>query len=150
MLHSYALRGVYDVVHTSTTRRTAGGRLQPAQHCTQMVQSVVSATFLSFMSTALCGHVRVPVAGSEETILMLLDEGSQINLVWHETARRFATGPGRPWTLHLQVVGNSFRHIPTLLYDIVLVDSQGRRQPHRKHRHSFNNTGPHWGQEDIS
>ena len=79
-------------------------------------------------SPSLCGPVVVPVAQDKGEVMLLLDEGAQVTLVRHETTKRVATGPGRPWMLHLQVVGHQFREIKTKLYDIVLVDAKGQHQ----------------------
>ena len=59
---------------------------------------------------------------------MLCDEGSQVMLVRHETALRIGAGPGRPWMMHLQVVGDQFRAVSTRLYDIFLRDKDGKVQ----------------------
>ena len=72
--------------------------------------------------------MRVPVAHGKGEVMLLLDKGVQVTLVRHKTAKRVATGSGRPWTLHLQVVGHLFRKIDTNLYNILLVDAKGQHQ----------------------
>ena len=70
----------------------------------------------------------VPTATGDSHVLLLSDEGSQVNLVRHDTARRIGAGPGRPWEMHLQVVGDKFRSVHTKLYNIFLKDKDGKTQ----------------------
>ena len=70
----------------------------------------------------------VPTATGDSHVLLLSDEGSQVNLVRHDTARRIGAGPGRPWEMHLRVVGDKFRSVHTKLYDIFLKDKDGKTQ----------------------
>jgi hypothetical protein len=77
----------------------------------------------------LLGIVHAKVKNHKDRALLLLDEGAQVSLIRNGAAKKFATGPGRPWSLRLQVVGDCFRTIPTRLYDIYLVDSSGTVRP---------------------
>ena len=68
----------------------------------------------------------VPTATGDSHILLLSDEGSQVNLVRHNTALRIGAGSGRPWEMLLQVVGDKIRTVHTKLYDIFLKDKDGK------------------------
>ena len=70
--------------------------------------------------------MRVPDGTGKEDVLLLCDEGAQVLLVRHSMAKRLGAGPGTPWTLRIQVVGEEFRNLPTKLYHINLKDSCGR------------------------
>ena len=77
-------------------------------------------------SSALLATVRVPDSTGKVNVLLLCVEGAQVSLVRHSTAKRLGAGPGTPWTLSIQVVGDEFRNLPTKLYHINLMDSCGR------------------------
>ena len=83
-------------------------------------------TFLG--SPALLALHRVPVADREVSTLLLCDEGAQINLIRHDTAKKIAVGEPVPWTLNLQVVGDVFRPTETFLYNVFLLDSEGNKR----------------------
>ena len=68
----------------------------------------------------------VPTATGDSHILLLSDEGSQVNLVRHNTALRIGAGSGRPWEMLLQVVGDKIRTVHTKLYNIFLKDMDGK------------------------
>ena len=68
----------------------------------------------------------VPTATGDSHVLLLSDEGSQVNLVRHDTAHKIGAYPGQPWEMHLQVVGDKFRPIHTRLYNILLKDKDGK------------------------
>ena len=70
----------------------------------------------------------VPTATGDSHVLLLSNEGSQVNLVRHDTAHRIGAGPGQLWEMHLQVVGDRFRPIHTRLYEICLKDKDGKIQ----------------------
>ena len=83
-------------------------------------------TFTS--SPVLLALSLVPAAEGAERVLLLADEGSQVTLIRHDTAKRIGCGPGQPWILHLQVVGDSYRPVQTKLYTVRLKDSRGKIQ----------------------
>ena len=70
----------------------------------------------------------MPTATGDAHVLLLSNEGSQVNLVRHDTAHRIGAGPGRPWEGHLQVVGDKFRPFHTRLYNILLKDKNRKTQ----------------------
>ena len=70
----------------------------------------------------------VPTATGDSHVLLLSNEGSQVNLVRHETAHRIGAGPGQPWEMLLQVVRDKFRPTHTRLYDILQSDKDGKTQ----------------------
>ena len=76
-------------------------------------------------SAALVAIARVPAATGKEDVLLLCNEGAQMSKVRHSVAQRLGAGPGIPWTLSIQVVGEELRDIHNRLYDIHLKDKSG-------------------------
>ena len=80
-------------------------------------------------SEALLAIMTVPAETGREEVLMLCNEGAQVLLVCQSVAQRLGAGPGFPWTLSIQVVGEAFRDFHTRLYNIHLKDRSGQIRP---------------------
>ena len=94
-----------------------------------LVASLLSNPICTFTTNQVfLAIARVPCSRSTGDALLLADEGSQVTLVRHDWALQHGAGPGIPWTLNIQVVGERFRPLPTRLYEIFLCDSEGKEQ----------------------
>ena len=80
-----------------------------------------------FRHPALLALVKIQAAGARTgpSLTALLDEGSQVTLITKEAATRMDLGPGKPWSLWLQVVGSQYREMPSSLHMVKLIDKDG-------------------------
>ena len=92
-----------------------------------LVATALAQPPCTFTSTpVLLALKMVRAAENNEEALLLGDQGSQVSLIRHVAAKRLGCGPGQPYVLHLQVVGDSYRPIRTKLYTVRLIDSRGK------------------------